>query len=316
MAGGVLASLIVAGCASQVVPTTPPAATLPTSTPASTAAVSPSGSSQIVPGGCGSTQVFAGPGPDAVGPDAIPGLEALRWAEATPAEAGIAAYSFRPAPEVLVVQPSPSGPSNKILWVTDGGLGANLDITAHPDGSASPSLHFSFPAAGRDYPSEIDLPTPGCWELDLGSTGAAMDLLVGPTGQGDGASPSAPWWAVGGLSACGRPAVSRVESRLTYLGGCDASFGEPPAVISLAVGELLDLHMTPEVIGGPPLYPLPTSTDAKVVKLVATQDAGTATYQAIGVGDATLLTNGSCSSTTVSQFNGPCPVVQIHVASP
>jgi hypothetical protein len=49
--------------------------------------------------------------------------------------------------------------------------------------------------------------------------------------------------------------------------------------------------------------------------LVATQDAATATYQAVGAGSATLMSNGLCSSATVSQFNGPCPVVELNVTS-
>lgn len=83
----------------------------------------------------------------------------------------------------------------------------------------------------------------------------------------------------------------------------------------MSTGELLDLHMFPGGPGDPPLYPLPTSTDAKAVMLVATEDAATATYRAVGVGRATLMSNGNCSSASVSQFNGPCPVVHVNVTS-
>jgi hypothetical protein len=302
-----VASLGLAGCASQAVPTVP--ALLPSSS--IPAAASPSGAPGVVAGGCGSTRVFAGPGPDAQGPNAIAGLAGLRWAPATPAEAGITAYFFRPTPELLVVQPSPSGPSNKILWVTDGSPGANLVIAAYPAGSASPPIHFSFPATGLDYPSEIDLPTAGCWQLELGSSGATIDVLVGATGA-DPASPS-PWWAVGGLTTCGHPVVARVRGQLTYLGGCDGNLGEPPTLISVSVGESFELHMTTDGPGGPPLYPLPTSSDTASVRLVSAEDAATATYQAIAVGNATLMSNGNCDSPAVSQFSGPCPVLLVEV---
>jgi hypothetical protein len=179
IAAGFLASLLVAGCASQVVPTASapfPSADGPTSRSTAPLSASPA----IVPGGCGPTKVFTGPGPDAKGTGAIAGLAGLRWAQASPADAGITGYFFRPTAAILVVDPSLSGPSNKILWVTQGNLGGALAVAAHPAGSAAPVVHFSFPGAGRDYPSEIDLPTAGCWELDLGSSGAAINLVVDP----------------------------------------------------------------------------------------------------------------------------------------
>lgn len=71
--------------------------------------------------------------------------------------------------------------------------------------------------------------------------------------------------------------------------------------------------MTTDGPGDPPLYPLPTSSDTAVVRLVSAEDAATATYQAIGARDATLMSNGNCDSPTVSQFIGPCPVVQVEV---
>jgi hypothetical protein len=310
----ILVGAAVAGCAPNVV-ATPSAVQIPSS-PTPPAETFPLGPRTPIAGGCDRTQVFTGPGPDAAGADAIIGLDGLPWATASPAAVGITAYFFRPPPDLLVVGPPPTPPDNKILWVSQGNLSGDLLIEARPVGSSTPAVQFKLPAAGRDYPSLIELPSAGCWQLDIGATGATIDLLVGPTATVEGGTPSAPWWAVGGLSACGRPAVSRLSGRLTYLGGCDANFGEPAAVISMSTGELLDLHMLTDGAGGPPLYPLPTSTDTKVVLLVATQDAATATYEAVGVGSATLMSNGNCSSTTVSQFNGPCPVIQLNVSSP
>jgi hypothetical protein len=46
-------------------------------------------------------------------------------------------------------------------------------------------VRFNFPGAGS-YPSIVDLPTPGCWQLDLaiGASRATLDLLVGPQALG------------------------------------------------------------------------------------------------------------------------------------
>jgi hypothetical protein len=139
-----------------------------------------------------------------------------------------------------------------------------------------------------------------------------------PFGQLAGARPSpSPWWAVGGPSACGRPALYRLEGHLTYLGGCDDNLGYPPTTITVLVGQTLDIHMTPEVIGGPPLYPLPVSADPDVVQLIATQDASTATFKAVSIGTTVLMTNGTCSGSVPSaQFEGPCPVAQVEVTTP
>ena len=156
IAGGLLASVIAAGCALNAGPSAPAA----------------------VQGGCGPTQVFSGPGPDAVGPDAVPGLTGLACAEASPG-VGLTAYFFRPAPSLLVVQPGRFGPDNKVLWVSQSNVQGSLEITAHPAGVGKSSIfQWDLPAEGRTYPSLIDLPTPGCWVLTIGSGGASIELIV------------------------------------------------------------------------------------------------------------------------------------------
>lgn len=311
-AAGAILAAVVAGCAPQGVPIASAAPIL--SSPTASVETFPPGPRTAIAGGCGGTQVFTGPGPDAAGPDGIPGLDGLPWATASPAAVGITAYFFRPPPDLLIVGPSPTGPDNKVLWVSQGNLSGDLLIEARPNGSSTSTVHFRFPAAGRDYPSLIELPTAGCWQLDLGSTGATIDLVVNGSDQSAAAVPS-PWWAVGGLSACGRAAVYRLAGHLTYLGACDANLGEPPLTIMMTLGEVVDLHMTTDGAGGPPLYPLPSSSDSNVVKKVAGEDAATATFQAVGVGIAVLMTSGNCSSAETSQFNGPCPVLRVDVSS-
>jgi len=79
----------------------------------------------------------------------------------------------------------PESPSNKILWVVRAPrAGADLTITAHPLGAAAPEVKVVQPAnsgPGEIYPSIVDVPTPGCWVLNLawGSHRAALALPYG-----------------------------------------------------------------------------------------------------------------------------------------
>jgi hypothetical protein len=136
----------------------------------------PSGPPVPVAGGCGNTQVFAGPGPDA-----NLGLSDNPWAAATPADAGIVGYFWYPPPEVLFAT-DPTGDSPKVLWISHVQAG-QLAVTAHPLGASAPVVRFAFGAATSptgNYPSLIALPSPGCWHFDLtiGATRATMDLMV------------------------------------------------------------------------------------------------------------------------------------------
>jgi hypothetical protein len=148
-------------------PSTPPAEA--SATPLSTTPVP-------VAGGCGSTQVFAGPGPDA-----NLGLADNPWTAATPADTGIVAYFWYPPPDVLFAT-DPAGNSPKVLWINHAHTG-QLSVTAHPLGARTPVVRFAFGAAASppdNYPSLIALPSPGCWHFDLaiGATRATMDLMV------------------------------------------------------------------------------------------------------------------------------------------
>jgi hypothetical protein len=78
---------------------------------------------------------------------------------------------------------NPDGGTNKILWIVDAESSspADLVIAAHPLGSPSPTIAVRVPGV-RSYPSIVNLPTPGCWQLDLtvGSSRATVEVLVGP----------------------------------------------------------------------------------------------------------------------------------------
>ena len=61
--------------------------------------------------------------------------------------------------------------SDKILWVTrTPRQGRPLRITGHPLGAAAPVVSSAWPAGsspGEIYPSEVVVPTPGCWQFTL-----------------------------------------------------------------------------------------------------------------------------------------------------
>jgi hypothetical protein len=153
---------------------------------ASTTSAPPSMSPSPVAGGCGATQALAGPGPDA-----DLGLADLPWASATPTDARIIAYFWRPPPDLVFASGAQDPHGTKVLWVThdpDGNrltVADMLTIVAHPPDGSSPLIHLEFPAAtspGGNYPSSLDVPDPGCWHLDLtvGTLRRTMDLLVAP----------------------------------------------------------------------------------------------------------------------------------------
>jgi hypothetical protein len=65
----------------------------------------------------------------------------------------------------------PVDPSNKILWVVGKPRnGSDLQLSAHPLGASTPVVTDSFPdnsSPGEIYPSIFDVPSPGCWQLEL-----------------------------------------------------------------------------------------------------------------------------------------------------
>jgi hypothetical protein len=78
----------------------------------------------------------------------------------------------------------PTNPSNKVLWIVRFPRDGNpLTVTARLSTDPSEVVHSSWPAdsePGEIYPSDVDLPKPGCWRLSLawGSHRATIDLEV------------------------------------------------------------------------------------------------------------------------------------------
>lgn len=149
-----------------------------TSQPASNAPIGSADVPVAIAGGCGKTTLYGPPGPSVA---LVHGLDTNEWAVADPASAGLVAYFWGKQPH-LIISSRATG-TNKILWVSDRVVSGVLTVRARPIGGADQSITAKFPSADSplgNYPSGIDLPTPGCWNLDLtlGDTHASIDVLV------------------------------------------------------------------------------------------------------------------------------------------
>jgi hypothetical protein len=78
----------------------------------------------------------------------------------------------------------PSNPSNKVLWIVRYPRnGHPLYVTAHFGRGPAEVVRSTWPAnssPGEIYPSDVDLPKPGCWHLALswGSHRTHLDIEV------------------------------------------------------------------------------------------------------------------------------------------
>jgi hypothetical protein len=152
---------------------------------------------------------------------------------------------------------------------------------------------------------------------------AAAGVLLVAIAAARSASPTtSPWWASGiPPTTCAWPAVYRTASVTREgLGGCAGILLDPPAEVRLHVGEELDLHMTTGAPQGslPPAseYPLPTSPDAAVLRLVAVADGGaTGVYRAVGPGTVVLTSSGFCIHESGQETEGRCPLLAVAVTT-
>jgi hypothetical protein len=176
--------VLLGACATHTAPTATVPPALPSPSPAS-AVVSPTpaASPQPLTGGCASSTVFAGPAPVAASGS---GLEGNPWLAATPASAGIYAilWSHR-SPYLTAGSVTARDQSNGILWLSDRPATAALEIVAHPAGAQSPTVRLTLggpiPDPQPGYPATIDLPSAGCWvlEVSIGARQGTIGLLVG-----------------------------------------------------------------------------------------------------------------------------------------
>jgi hypothetical protein len=161
-----------------------------TSKPVSSPIARPSASvSTSVPGsrntgaGCAGTAVETGTGLPSwadIGGGSIP------WAVGQPPE--VVGVMF--ATELVAKGERPDGSANKVLWLTQMPIASTqLTLRAQPAHAATPVVNLTVPRAEgqQQFPSIVDLPTPGCWRLNIswgaGSTeNSTFGLMVLPGG--------------------------------------------------------------------------------------------------------------------------------------
>jgi hypothetical protein len=135
------------------------------------------------PADCPITQIhtdpFSGPGGSRI-PAALP------WVQAEPASSGITGHLFYAIDSQHYFLHSggqfPNGPADKILWLIENPQAANqLEVKGAMLSNPQEAFDEVFPAAASpadNYPSIINAPTAGCWQLTLTSGPVTGTLIV------------------------------------------------------------------------------------------------------------------------------------------
>jgi hypothetical protein len=124
-------------------------------------------------GGCGATRLLLGAAPGWASSADPP---RLRYALAE--HGAVAGFLF--GYPLMARNPVPY--ADKILWVVSSSRDGPLRVTGHPLGAGSPVVSSTWPpdsSPGEIYPSEVVVPTPGCWQFTLAWHGRSdtVDLL-------------------------------------------------------------------------------------------------------------------------------------------
>jgi hypothetical protein len=177
--------ILLSGCASVPIKqqtTTPRSTSTPqTNAPQAVTLVKPAGS---IPATCTPTPVYFGGNNDNL---------AIPWIVATPSTSGIIGYLFfahvAPTNKPEYYQPMhtggkmPDGGTTKILWmIQDSSAIGELTVTGKNFSLPRSTFQQTFSEAGAGIPSILDVPTAGCWHLDLtsGSDHAMVIFWVEP----------------------------------------------------------------------------------------------------------------------------------------
>ena len=129
-------------------------------------------------------------------------------------------------------------------------------------------------------------------------------------------SSSTPWWITkpgpgsnGTTSSCAVAGEFRVLGRVRNLGDCQGELVDPAPVLTLHVGDKIDLHMQAAY------WPVHSSKVAVVREVSATNSDRVVTFEAIARGSVVLLATGNCRRVDQPQAtaNVPCPVRSITV---
>ena len=135
---------------------------------------------------CAATPVHAAPFPNASA-----GLAQLKWVQAAPKKAGLVGMLFgydarlvdpqRPAFALWAGGKAPEGWNTKVLWLVPIGRGdRSMVIRGRSLDGSGGSFMQSFVRAGGGggYPSIVELPSAGCWRLDVSSGGVKGAFVV------------------------------------------------------------------------------------------------------------------------------------------
>lgn len=169
-----LTVFLLSGCTSQAPPTGQTIVhTSPTTVPAQDMTLLKP--AVAVPRECPITPVFTGS-------SGKPDLDFLPWMKAEPTSSGIVAHLFFVSPEFATTHTYgplhtgggyPDGRSTKILWsIANPNTSAALEITGKKLSAVDEIFQQTFPMASSpqgDYPSIVNVPTAGCWQLQLTS---------------------------------------------------------------------------------------------------------------------------------------------------
>jgi|SRR5207248_5440618 len=126
---------------------------------------------------------------------------------------------------------------------------------------------------------------------------------------------SHPWWATGGVNMCGHVAVYRLRGRIGYLGSCSMRAPTRASVVSVHVGDRVDIHITMTVGTDRPhaYWPLLISNSNVIRKIDADIRSGDATFEAIRKGSARLSGTGCRKSPATPSVLEPCPLLDVTV---
>jgi len=117
-------------------------------------------------GGCGASPLLIGP---AQGWASAADPPRIRYALAERGQVAGFVFGY----PLMAGNPRPY--SDKILWVVASPRdGMPLRVTGHPLGAAAPVVSSAWPAnssPGEIYPSQIVVPSPGCWQFTLSWNG-------------------------------------------------------------------------------------------------------------------------------------------------
>jgi hypothetical protein len=124
-------------------------------------------------------------------------LSALRWVQATPHRAGIVGMIFgydaaleeptNPTFALWTGGAAPQGWATKILWIVrNPHAGGEITVRGRAlDGTRTFAQRFrqvwdasDQPASGSEYASIVDIPSAGCWRLDVSAGRRVRGFLV------------------------------------------------------------------------------------------------------------------------------------------